>query len=118
MVAAAGVWLTGVGASNDVFSFTGLTNKGGAEAANGDQQVISFGAAAADGTAKSTSVTLNATNAHDVDSAIATINASLQASGDPTLKQIVAAEKTQDQRPPPRPPVTTSPYNHFAGRCT
>jgi flagellin len=94
MLASAGSSQTGLGTTNDVFSFSGLTNKGGVSGANADQQVISFGAAAADGTAKSTSVTLNATNGYDVDTAIATINSGLQASGDPTLKQIVAVKET------------------------
>jgi flagellin len=94
MLSAIGSSQTGLGSGNDVFSFKGLTNKGGASGANADQQVISFGAAATDGTQKSTSVTLNAANANDVDTAINTINTALQASGDPTLKQIVAVKET------------------------
>jgi flagellin len=94
MLSSTGSSQTSLGTTNDVFSFTGLTNKGGASGANADQQVISFGASAADGTRKSTSVTLNAGNANDVDTAINTINTALQSSGDATLKQIVAVKET------------------------
>ena len=94
MLSAGGSSQTGLGASNDVFSFAGMTNTGGVSNANQDQQVISFSATASDGSLKTTSVTLNAGNAHDVDSAISQINSTLQASGDTTLKQIVAVKET------------------------
>jgi flagellin len=94
MLSAGGSSETGLGSNQDVFSFAGMTDTGGTGGANADQQVISFSATAADGSLKTTSVTLTSGNAHDVDSAISQINTTLQGSGDSTLKQIVAVKET------------------------
>jgi flagellin len=93
MLASSGASQTGLGASNDVFSFTGLKNAG-ATTGQADQQVLNFGAKDADGVAHSVSVTLNSTNAYDVDKAVEAINTAIQASGDATLKKIVAVKET------------------------
>jgi flagellin len=94
MLSAGGSSETGLGTNNDVFAFSGMTNTGGIGGANGDQQVISFSATAADGSLKTTSVTLTSENAHDVDAAISEINSKLQGTGDTTLKKIVAVKET------------------------
>jgi flagellin len=93
MLASSGASQTGLGTTNDVFAFTGLKNAG-ATSGDSDQQVLNFGAKDADGAAHAVSVTLNSTNADDVDTAVATINAAIQASGDATLKKIVAVKET------------------------
>ncbi|HTX38669.1 MAG TPA: flagellin [Bryobacteraceae bacterium] len=88
---------TGLGTNNDVFSFAGLTNSGyagGTSGADADQQVLSFSADDANGNLQSTSVTLNSTNAGDVDQAITAINNALQTSGNATMEQIVAVKET------------------------
>jgi flagellin len=93
MIASNGASQTGLGSTNDVFSFSGLKNAG-ATGGSADQQVLNFSAKDADGTSHSVSVTLNASNAGDVDSAVAEINHEIQASGDATLKKIVAVKET------------------------
>ena len=80
-----------------MFSFAGLRNAGAAGNAAGasaDQQVLSFSANDADGTLHSTSVTLSASNAGDVNAAVTAINNALQKSGNATLKSIVAVKET------------------------
>jgi len=92
-LASAGASQTGLGTNNDVFAFAGLKNIGNG-GAGADQQVLSFSANDANGTLQSTSVTLSATNAYDVDKAVETINKGLQNSGNATLKNIVAVKET------------------------
>jgi flagellin len=97
MTASSGASQTGLGTSNDVFSFAGLRNAGAAgnkAGASADQQVLSFSANDTDGTLHSTSVTLSASNAYDVNAAVTAINDALQKSGNPTLKSIVAVKET------------------------
>ena len=97
MTASSGASQTGLGASNDVFTFAGLRNAGAAGNASGasaDQQVLSFSANDTDGMLHSTSVTLSASNAGDVNAAVAAINKALQDSSDPTLKSVVAVKET------------------------
>jgi flagellin len=93
MLASGGASQTGLGSNNDVYSFKGLKNVG-ATATQADSQVISFSANDSTGTAHSLAVTLDTTNAGDVDSAVTAINAKLQGSNDSTLKQIVAVKQT------------------------
>ena len=98
MVASQGASETGLGTGNDVFSFAGLANKGGTGGVTGsgaDQQVLSFSAKDANGNLQSYSVTLNATNAYDVDKAVQTINTALQqTANNATLKNIMAVKET------------------------
>ena len=56
--------------------------------------MLSFSANDANGTLQSTSVTLSATNAYDVDMAVEAINRGLQKSGNATLKNIIAVKET------------------------
>jgi flagellin len=97
MTASSGASQTGLGTSNDVFSFAGLRNAGAAGNAAGasaDQQVLSFSANDANGALQSASVTLSASNAGDVNAAVTAINKALQDSGNSTLKSIVAVKET------------------------
>jgi flagellin len=55
-----------------------------------DAQAVTISASDASGGAHSMSVSLNQTNANDLDQAVATINAALQGGTDTTLKQILA----------------------------
>ena len=93
MLSSSGASETGVGSNNDVFSFTGLKNVG-ATAGQEDSQVISFSATGTDGTAHSLAITLDSSNAGDVDSAVKQLNLKLQGSNDETLKNIVAVKET------------------------
>ncbi len=96
-ISAAGTSQTGLGTANDVFSFAGLTNsgaEGGTAGASADQQVLSFSANDSSGNLQSVSVTLNSSNAADVDQAISAVNSALQNSGNSTLEQIVAVKET------------------------
>ena len=81
---ASGSAQTGLGATNDVFSFSGLRN-------HGDQQTLSFSAVDSTGELQATSITLTTANAATLDQAIANINAQLQ--GNPTLKNVVAVKE-------------------------
>jgi flagellin len=97
MTSSSGASQTGLGNSNDVFSFAGLRNsgaEGSVEGAHADQQVLSFSAGDADGALQSVSVTLSASNAYDVNAAVTAINTALQGSGNATLKNIVAVKET------------------------
>jgi flagellin len=97
MIASGGASQTGLGTSNDVFSFAGLRNsgaQGGTIGSHGDQQVLSFSATDANGALQATSVTLSASNASDVSGAVKAINDALQNSGNTTLKNIVAVKET------------------------
>ena len=96
-ISSQGASATGLGTNNEVFSFNGLTNLGGYNNTTGshaDQQVLSFSADDANGNLQSTSITLDASHAGDVDQAVNWINSQLQASGNATLKQIVAVKET------------------------
>jgi flagellin len=75
---------TGLGANNDVFSFSGLVN-------HNDQQTLSFSATDSTGALQSTSITLTTANAGSLDAAIGAINSQLQTN--PTLKNIVAVKE-------------------------
>ncbi len=81
---ASGAAQTGLGANQDVFSFSKLVNLG-------DQQTLSFGATDATGALQSTSITLSTTNAGSLDAAISAINTQLQSNT--TLKNIVAVKE-------------------------
>jgi flagellin len=97
MLTSSGASQTGLGNSNDVFSFAGLKNVGGTGGtlgAGADQQVLSFSATDSGGVLQSVSVTLSSSNAYDVDKAVEAINNALQDSGNSTLKQIVAVKET------------------------
>ena len=54
-----------------------LGAQGGTKGANADQQVLSFSSTDSDGKLQSTSVTLSADNALDVDQAVSAINTAL-----------------------------------------
>jgi flagellin len=75
---------TGLGATNDVFTFKGLVNAG-------DQQTLSFNATDSTGAAQSTSITLTTTNAGTLDAAISAINTQL--ASNTTLKNVVAVKE-------------------------
>src|SRR5439155_24921184 len=97
VIAASGSSQTGVGANHDVFSFAGLKNigaAGGTLNADAEQQVLSFSASDGNGKLQSVAVTLGESNGATLDQAIQTINNALQASGNETMKQIVAVKET------------------------
>jgi flagellin len=81
---AAGSAQTGLGANNDVFSFSKLVNAG-------DQQTLSFDATDSTGALQATSITLTTANAGSLDAAIGAINTQLQSNS--TLKNIVAVKE-------------------------
>ena len=84
---AGGTTQTGVGASgNDVFYFGPIQS-------GGDNQTITLTAPDAAGAEHTLSVTLDNTNARSLDEALATLNAQLQQSNDPTLQKIVAVKE-------------------------
>jgi flagellin len=83
---AVGTSQTGVGASQDVFSFAGLRNVG-------DAQSLAFNTTAADGSVKTTSVSLTTANAGSLDAAVSAINTALQAQSSTELKNIVAVKQ-------------------------
>jgi flagellin len=80
---AAGSAQTGLGANNDVFSFSKLVNAG-------DQQTLSFTANDPTGAQQATSITLTTTSAGSLDAAISAINTQLQSNT--TLKNVVAVK--------------------------
>ncbi len=81
---ASGAAQTGLGANNDVFSFSKLVNQG-------DQQTLSFSAMDSTGALQATAITLNTTNAGSLDAAISALNTQLQSNS--TLKNIVAVKE-------------------------
>src|SRR5262249_19971834 len=82
--AAAGSAQTGLGANNDVFSFSKLVN-------TGDAQTLSFTANDSTGALQATSITLTTANADSLDAAVSAINTQLQSNA--TLKNIVAVKE-------------------------
>src|SRR5437667_2763702 len=70
-IEASGAAQTGLGANNDVFSFSKLVNAG-------DQQTLSFSAKDSTGALQATSITLTTANAGSLDAAISAINTQLQ----------------------------------------
>jgi flagellin len=74
---------TGVGTNNDVFAFAGMRNAG-------DSQEINVSLTDAAGSQHAIAVTLTKTNAGDIDTAISSLNSTLQK--DPNMKHIVAVK--------------------------
>jgi len=82
-VDSAGASETGLGSTNDVFSFKALVN-------HGDQQTLDFSSVDSVGALQATSITLNTSNASSLDQALSSINAQLKTNS--TLKNIVAVK--------------------------
>jgi flagellin len=85
-------------ASDNVFFDAGGSTATGALTFNGitdgnNTQTLNFNAVDSSGSAHQVAVSLNASNANNVDQAIATINTQLQQTNDPTLQQLTAVKE-------------------------